>query len=213
MSVAIEMTRYMRDFASQSSMIGAEDLPAFSAVSHRIRGKCPDWRFQARHLLHILNVIVAESFTTPHHYCPMCVQPPSVLTVTLRLGLFKRSLHRLHDDVLPAHLVAPAALDGGIVVVQIVELDLHHLNVRIVGEDLLQYLVYSTSDLLSLLPACRRLLLKLYRIPPGAVMLFPRKCCISHTNVVSFPQKHLSAGKGAPRHGTHRPPLPCPRWL
>ena len=95
------------------------------------------------------------------------------------------------------------ALDDGIVVVQIVELDLHHLNVRIVGENLLQYLVYSTSDLLSLLSACRRLLSKLYRIPPGAVMLFPRKCCISHTNVVSFPQKHLSAGKGAPHHGTH----------
>ena len=42
--------------------------------------------------------------------------------------------------MLPAHLIAPAALDGGIVVVQIVELDLHHLDVRIVGEDLLQHL-------------------------------------------------------------------------
>ena len=36
----------------------------------------------ARHLLHTLNVIVVESFTTPHHYCPMSVQPPSALTVT-----------------------------------------------------------------------------------------------------------------------------------
>lgn len=36
----------------------------------------------ARHLLHTLNVIVVESFTTPHHYCPICVQPLSVLTVT-----------------------------------------------------------------------------------------------------------------------------------
>ena len=38
----------------------------------------------ARHLLHTLNIIVVESFTTPHHYCPMSVQPPSALTVTER---------------------------------------------------------------------------------------------------------------------------------
>lgn len=37
----------------------------------------------ARHLLHTLNIIVVESFTTPHHYCPMSVQPLPALTVTL----------------------------------------------------------------------------------------------------------------------------------
>ena len=36
----------------------------------------------ARHLLHTLNIIVVESFTTPHHYCPMSVQPLPALTVT-----------------------------------------------------------------------------------------------------------------------------------
>ena len=30
----------------------------------------------ARHLLHTLNIIVVESFTTPHHYCPMSVLAP-----------------------------------------------------------------------------------------------------------------------------------------
>lgn len=35
-----------------------------------------------RFLLHTLNIIVVESFTTPHHYCSMCVQPPAVLTLT-----------------------------------------------------------------------------------------------------------------------------------
>lgn len=38
----------------------------------------------ARHLLHTLNIIVVESFTTPHHYCPMSVQPLPALTVTAR---------------------------------------------------------------------------------------------------------------------------------
>lgn len=37
----------------------------------------------ARHLLHTLNIIVVESFTTPHHYCPMSVQPLPAFTVTL----------------------------------------------------------------------------------------------------------------------------------
>ena len=37
----------------------------------------------ARHLLHTLNIIVVESFTTPHHYCPMSVQPLPALTVTI----------------------------------------------------------------------------------------------------------------------------------
>ena len=36
----------------------------------------------ARHLLHTLNIIVVESFTTPHHYCPMSVQPLLAFTVT-----------------------------------------------------------------------------------------------------------------------------------
>ena len=39
----------------------------------------------ARHLLHTLNIIVVESFTTPHHYCPMSVQPLPALTVTTLL--------------------------------------------------------------------------------------------------------------------------------
>ncbi|MFY0388746.1 hypothetical protein ACOMD2_08550, partial [Hominicoprocola fusiformis] len=38
----------------------------------------------ARHLLHTLNIIVVESFTTPRHYCPMSVQPLPVLTVTTK---------------------------------------------------------------------------------------------------------------------------------
>lgn len=38
----------------------------------------------ARHLLHTLNIIVVESFTTPHHYCPMSVQPLPALTVTMK---------------------------------------------------------------------------------------------------------------------------------
>ncbi|MDD7000351.1 MAG: hypothetical protein PUI35_03155, partial [Oscillibacter sp.] len=44
----------------------------------------PGFMFQliARHLLHTLNIIVVESFTTPHHYCPMSVQPLPALTVT-----------------------------------------------------------------------------------------------------------------------------------
>ena len=54
------------------------------------------------------------------------------------------ALHRLHDDdglaVLPADLVAAAALDGGVLIVEIVELDLHHLHLRVVGEDLFQHL-------------------------------------------------------------------------
>lgn len=40
----------------------------------------------ARHLLHTLNIIVVESFTTPHHYCPMSVQPLPALTVTVQVG-------------------------------------------------------------------------------------------------------------------------------
>ena len=39
----------------------------------------------ARHLLHTLNIIVVESFTTPHYYCPMSVQPLPALTVTFNL--------------------------------------------------------------------------------------------------------------------------------
>ena len=41
------------------------------------------FQFIARHLLYTLNIIVVESFATSHHYCPMSVQPPSALTVTL----------------------------------------------------------------------------------------------------------------------------------
>ena len=41
------------------------------------------FQFIARHLLHTLNVIVVESLTIFHYYCPMCVQPSSVLTVTI----------------------------------------------------------------------------------------------------------------------------------
>ena len=66
-----------------------------------------------------------------------------------RLGILGQvhqvaALHRLHDNdrlaVLLADLVALAALDGGVVVVHVVELDLHHLDVRIVRQDLLQHL-------------------------------------------------------------------------
>lgn len=45
----------------------------------------------ARHLLHTLNVIVVESFTTPHHYCPMCVQQLPALTVTK----YRRKGHKI----------------------------------------------------------------------------------------------------------------------
>ena len=41
------------------------------------------FQFIARHLLHTLNVIVVGSFTTPHHYCPMCVQPSLVCKRTI----------------------------------------------------------------------------------------------------------------------------------
>ena len=41
----------------------------------------------ARHLLHTLNIIVVESFTTPHHNCPMSVQPLPALTVTAPHGV------------------------------------------------------------------------------------------------------------------------------
>ena len=54
------------------------------------------------------------------------------------------ALHRLHDQhglaVPAADFIALAALHGGVVVVHIVELDLHYLDLRVVGQDLLQYL-------------------------------------------------------------------------
>ena len=54
------------------------------------------------------------------------------------------ALHRLHHQhglvVAAAHLVAQAALDTGVVIVGVVELDLHHLDLGIGGEDLLQHL-------------------------------------------------------------------------
>ena len=54
------------------------------------------------------------------------------------------ALDRLHDDdglaEFAADLVASAALHGGIVVVGVVELDLHDLNLRIVRQDLLEHL-------------------------------------------------------------------------
>ena len=53
----------------------------------------------ARHLLHTLNIIVVESFTTPHHYCPMSVQPLPALTVTLREATF--SLFNMVVDPIP----------------------------------------------------------------------------------------------------------------
>lgn len=48
----------------------------------------------ARHLLHTLNIIVVESFTTPHHYCPMSVQPLPAFTVT-NLCYAEKSMDRL----------------------------------------------------------------------------------------------------------------------
>ena len=54
------------------------------------------------------------------------------------------ALDRLHDDdglaVLHADLIALAALHRGVVVVQVVELDLHDLDLRILGQDLLEHL-------------------------------------------------------------------------
>lgn len=47
----------------------------------------------ARHLLHTLNIIVVESFTTPHYYCPMSVQPLPALTVTHSLCLLRYLPH------------------------------------------------------------------------------------------------------------------------
>ena len=45
----------------------------------------------ARHLLHTLYIIVVESFTTPHHYCHMSVQPLPAFTVTKQVYLQHRS--------------------------------------------------------------------------------------------------------------------------
>ena len=57
------------------------------------------------------------------------------------LDVYKRQLHDQHGLAVPAaDLIALAALHGGVVVVHIVELDLHHLDFRVVGQDLLQYL-------------------------------------------------------------------------
>lgn len=54
------------------------------------------------------------------------------------------ALDRLHDQyrlvVLTANLIAFAALDGNVIVVQVVELDLHDLNLRVLGQDLVQHL-------------------------------------------------------------------------
>ena len=51
---------------------------------------------------------------------------------------------RLHDDdglvIFPADLIAGAALDGGIAVVRVVELDLDGFDLRIVRQDLLEHL-------------------------------------------------------------------------
>ena len=53
------------------------------------------------------------------------------------------ALDRLHDQyrlvVLTADLIAFAALDGNVIVVQVVELDLHDLNLRVLGQDLVQH--------------------------------------------------------------------------
>ena len=54
------------------------------------------------------------------------------------------ALDRLHDDdglvIFPADLIAGAALDGGIVVVRVVEPDLDGFDLRIVRQDLLEHL-------------------------------------------------------------------------
>ena len=54
------------------------------------------------------------------------------------------ALDRLHDDdglvIFPADLIAGAALDSGIVVVRVVELDLDGFDLRIVRQDLLEHL-------------------------------------------------------------------------
>ncbi len=61
----------------------------------------------ARHLLHTLNIIVVESFTTPHHYCPMSVQPLPALTVFPFFDLF---IHAQGISPLTAHKKADAVL-------------------------------------------------------------------------------------------------------
>ena len=42
--------------------------------------------------------------------------------------------------MLAADLIALAALDGNVIVVQVVELDLHDLDLRVLGQDLVQHL-------------------------------------------------------------------------
>jgi hypothetical protein len=73
----------------------------------------------------------------------------AVETVQHSFGLLRQvdqvaALHRLHDDdglmVLHADLIAFTVLHGGVVVVRVVELDLHHLNFRVLRQDLLQHL-------------------------------------------------------------------------
>ena len=64
----------------------------------------------------LTNVIVVGSFTTPHHYCPMCVQPSSVLTVTIilmRLGLAGGFDWRYQDDKRRVETPCKAAGVGG----------------------------------------------------------------------------------------------------
>lgn len=54
------------------------------------------------------------------------------------------ALDRLHDEhrlaVLAADFIALAALDGDVVIVQIVELDLHDLDLRVLGQNLVEHL-------------------------------------------------------------------------
>ena len=53
------------------------------------------------------------------------------------------ALHRFHDDhrlaKFAADLIALPTLHGGVLIVHIVELNLHHFNLRILGQNLLQY--------------------------------------------------------------------------
>lgn len=66
----------------------------------------------ARHLLHTLNIIVVESFTTPHYYCPMSVQPLPALTVTLPLLYSKKKMNTRQRKEAIRNLLQSVGLEG-----------------------------------------------------------------------------------------------------
>ena len=103
------------------------------------------------HLLH-----AAHAGEHHHHAGKPCGKPERVAGRTAAVQFIENVLcflreideiaafDRLHDDdgfaVLHTDLIALAALHRGVVVVQVVELDLHDLDLRILGQDLLEHL-------------------------------------------------------------------------